>query len=223
MKIFMCCASVLLLLIPIISYSQAKPGHHLENYRDNPYATDLYVQARNAVEQGDFMGACDFLIEAINIDSLNADYYDLLAYSAGKSNDLELLNECYIQASLIFKNDHKVYYHHADAFQLLGQYDMAIEAYNKAIQLASYEQHVKDFNLYYFNRANIYLKTERFQEAIDDYTKALIIDDWHIASYLNRAIAKYKSKNLSEACQDWEKASSYGSLDAKDYLNKYCE
>jgi len=57
---------------------------------------------------------------------------------------------------------------------------------------------------------------ERYKDAVEDYTAALIYIPDSAPAYYNRAIAKYKLDKLPEACEDLKKAESLGmKADAK--------
>ncbi len=43
---------------------------------------------------------------------------------------------------------------------------------------------------------------ERFSDAVDDYTVALIYYPDYASAYYNRALAKYHLGRLAEACED---------------------
>ncbi|XP_073813137.1 RNA polymerase II-associated protein spaghetti [Musca autumnalis] len=81
-------------------------------------------------------------------------------------------------------------------FVKLGQYDMAIEEYNKAIEL------FPDDAIYYCNRALCYLKLERYDECIDDCDRATEIDNLAVKAYYRRMLANESLGNNMDALKD---------------------
>ena len=101
---------IILMFLPISLLAQDSTLANPHIIKEHPLATNNFLQAKVAVEEEEYDKANEFLIEAIIIDSLIADYYDLLAFSAAKANDIELLNEAFKQAGLIYQSDHKIYF-----------------------------------------------------------------------------------------------------------------
>ncbi|XP_061395857.1 RNA polymerase II-associated protein 3-like, partial [Musca vetustissima] len=83
-----------------------------------------------------------------------------------------------------------------NSFVKLGQYDMAIEEYNKAIEL------YPDDAIYYSNRALCYLKMERYDECIDDCDRATEIDNLAVKAYYRRMQANECLGNNMDALKD---------------------
>lgn len=76
---------------------------------------------------------------------------------------------------------------------------------------------------FYFNRANCYLKLDKADLAVRDYSDSLILKPENENAYTNRGIAHIKLKKKQEACDDWNKAVSLGQFSTKKYLEKYCK
>ncbi|XP_005179095.1 RNA polymerase II-associated protein 3 [Musca domestica] len=83
-----------------------------------------------------------------------------------------------------------------NSFVKLGQYDMAIEEYNKAIELFPNDA------IYYCNRALCYLKLERYDECIDDCDRATDIDNLAVKAYYRRMLANESLGNNMDALKD---------------------
>lgn len=56
-----------------------------------------------------------------------------------------------------------------------GDYEMAIDCYNKAIKLE--KKGITDIEVCYFNRGRAYYKLQKYEQAVGDYTKALEIKE----------------------------------------------
>ncbi|KAK0601384.1 hypothetical protein LWI29_023760 [Acer saccharum] len=73
----------------------------------------------------------------------------------------------------------------------------AIDCYSRSIALSPTA-------VAYANRAMAYLKVKRFQEAEDDCTEALNLDDRYIKAYSRRATARKELRKLKESIEDSE-------------------
>ncbi len=73
----------------------------------------------------------------------------------------------------------------------------------------------------YYNRANVYVKRGELQLAIDDYDKALALDDKLAPAYYNRGLAKGLSGKVDEAIIDLSKAGELGLYNAYSVIKKY--
>jgi len=108
----------------------------------------------------------------------------------------------------------------------MGDWPSAIDYFTKAI---ADKPDTQDFLIYSF-RGNARSKMQRYNDAIDDFDKALDIkpDDimeysnW-VKNYFNRGVAKYYLNDLVGACKDWNKALELGFGQAHDYIMDYCE
>ena len=73
-------------------------------------------------------------------------------------------------------------------FARSGEYEKAIEDYNKAIEL--------DPNLagVYYNRGNAYFYLKQYEKAIEDFDKAIELNPNNAYAYNNRGLAREKLK-----------------------------
>ncbi len=130
------------------------------------------------------------------------------------------------------------YFKKGNAFFDHGQYEKAIENYNKVIELepsnikAYYnkglahqklglqDKAIKDFTKIiqlksdyiqaYFERGNIYFDKGLNKEAIEDYSKTLEINPDDVNSLFNRGLAYKRMKNYKAAYQDFKKICDSG-------------
>jgi len=63
---------------------------------------------------------------------------------------------------------------------------------------------------------------EDFRGAIQDFSKAIEINENDASAYLNRGIAKYNLGNKPDACLDWSKAGELGDYNAYDLIKENC-
>jgi tetratricopeptide (TPR) repeat protein len=80
-----------------------------------------------------------------------------------------------------------------------GQYEEALEHYNKYIEVFLNEAKAYNF------RGLAYAELTRYKEAIQDYTKAISIDQTFIAPYMNRADLYYKQEEFDKSIKDYTK------------------
>jgi len=107
----------------------------------------------------------------------------------------------------------------------MGDFPAAIEFFDTALEE---NPDTPDFLIYSF-RGNARSKMRLYDDAIDDFDKALdfqpddVMDysNW-VKNYFNRGVAKYYLQDMTGACKDWNKALEFGFGPAHDYLLNYC-
>jgi tetratricopeptide (TPR) repeat protein len=97
-----------------------------------------------------------------------------------------------------------IYYNRGNDYLHEGDYDRALENYNKAIELDP------DIYQVYGNRGNIYDVKGEYEKAIADQTKALEINPRDGRNYYNRAVSYYHEKQYDKALDDTLKAQQLG-------------
>jgi tetratricopeptide (TPR) repeat protein len=95
-----------------------------------------------------------------------------------------------------------------------GNFDKALEDYNKAIDLDP------NFAQAYYNRGLQFQDKEDFDKAIQDYTKAISVDQKYKEAYYNRGNAFMKEGDSNKAIQDYSKAISIDTKYADAYYNR---
>jgi hypothetical protein len=108
----------------------------------------------------------------------------------------------------------------------LGDWDTAIGNYDMAIPLLS----IKSLTKYdaYYNRGYCYLNKSMYDQAIDDFTKALTPNMYKVSlryeniagAYYNRAICYNKKGETNQAIADYKKAADLGDKDVLNNLSK---
>ncbi|MCK4796405.1 MAG: tetratricopeptide repeat protein [Spirochaetes bacterium] len=81
-----------------------------------------------------------------------------------------------------------------------GEYDKAIEYYNKAIELDP------NYTYAYYNRGSAWENKGEYDKAIKDYNKAIELDPNYTYAYHNRGIAWGKKGEYDKAIKDYNKA-----------------
>jgi len=141
-----------------------------------------------------------------------------------------------------------VYNYRGRAYGMSGNYDLAIQDYNKAIELnpkyalaytnrgfaygrqGNYDLAIQDYNkaielnpkyaLAYTNRGFAYGRQGNFDLAIQNYTKAIELDPNAAAAYYNRGLAYYDKDNYDRAIQNYDEAIELDPNAAAAYYNR---
>jgi tetratricopeptide (TPR) repeat protein len=79
-----------------------------------------------------------------------------------------------------------------------------------------------DFIFGYFNRGNIYCKTEKYFQAVEEYNKAINIEPEFAEAYYNRGLVKILLNDVEEGAKDLSKAGELGIADAYNVIKRYC-
>lgn len=93
-------------------------------------------------------------------------------------------------------------------------YDMAIEAYTKAIELKP------DYAEAYTVRGAAYGLLGNYQQAINDYNMAIKLDPQYAEAYSNRGAAYFQLEDKQKATEDVKTAAKLGHKKAQDYLRQ---
>ena len=97
------------------------------------------------------------------------------------------------------------------AYSDLGQYERAIQDYNKALEFKQHE-------FMYNNRGNAYKDLKQYERAIQDYNKAIEINPNLSEAYTNRGVAYRNLGQKERAIQDYNKAIELN----PNYAGAYC-
>lgn len=168
--------------------------------------------AVNEFKSEEYNNAFELFSKAIEKDSTNAYAYFMRAQVLG-----------ILQASKdsICKDLKKAKeYGHPEAKEVLGKYciDIPIDEFNK--QKASFDSYIESnperFEGY-FDRADLYFDIQKFEDAIEDYTKVIEIKE-HSMAYYNRGLCYIQLGMKQEGCKDIKKAAELGYKVKKELL-----
>jgi len=112
--------------------------------------------------------------------------------------------------------DFAFYRRRADENNFKGEFVLAVNDYNKAIELNPQD------SLTYLNRARTFSNQKNYDAAIADFTRAIELNPKESMAYFNRGDAYEKKGNLQEAMSDYQKASELdaGNETAKNNLKR---
>ena len=66
------------------------------------------------------------------------------------------------------------------------------------------------------------MREKKYEQAINDYRKAIDLKPGYAEAYYNLAICEYNLGRKSDACRDLQKAANLGMQLANDMFNQLC-
>jgi protein O-mannosyl-transferase len=129
-------------------------------------------------------------------------------------NSMELFNHT-IQVT---KDNYLAYHIRGVAYGKLGEYQLAIDDFSKAIGLRP------GYPTAYYNRGVAYGKLGNYQLAIEDFSKNIDLKPDNAESYSSRGLAYYLLGNNKYACQDAQKSCELGNCQLLEFAKGkgYC-
>ncbi|MBN1353534.1 MAG: tetratricopeptide repeat protein [Candidatus Omnitrophica bacterium] len=126
-------------------------------------------------------------------------FYSVLTYNRNFvwKNEITLWGDTVRKSS----NKERPYINLGNAYARMGDFDRAIESYNKAMGAGS-----RYMPLAYYNRGNAYKQKGDIGKAISDYTMAIESEDNHGLAYSNKYKAYYNRGNAYRENGDLERA-----------------
>lgn len=190
--------------------------------------------------------ALDDIEHAIKLHSRDAEYWNLLAetqffmqrytkaadtwIAALKYNELSIDNYLYAATSYLMAKNYAaaekysrlylvMFKHNTDAVSVLSE-SLACQGDGVAALRVLNTMPYKDAS-FYRSRGIIYLQSETYQFAIDDFNRAIDLDPTLYDIYLHRGMAYYYLGKKDDAKRDWNTAVKNRVYKANDYLEKY--
>lgn len=190
--------------------------------------------------------ALDDIEHAIKLHSRDAEYWNLLAetqyfmqrytkaadtwIAALKYNELSIDNYLYAATSYLMAKNYAaaekysrlylvMFEHNTDAVSVLSE-SLACQGDGVAALRVLNTMPYKDAS-FYRSRGIIYLQSETYQFAIDDFNRAIDLDPTLYDIYLHRGMAYYSLGKKDDAKRDWNTAVKNCVYKANDYLEKY--
>lgn len=176
-----------------------------------------YKLATELSDAENYHAAIYYYDRAIKENPGNSIYFDNRGYAKTMVEDYTGALQDYKIACEMVPDEPLYHYMMGNIYQELDSLQSAIVSYSNAIDLQSDPDY-----LYYMNRANTYLKLEKYDDALADYNMSLHLNSEISGSYINRGITYYYLGDTSGACRDWEKAYQMGQTQTLSYINKNC-
>jgi tetratricopeptide (TPR) repeat protein len=179
-------------------------------------------RATEKLDKGLAKESYSFIFSAISADSSSHRSYELLyRASLTDSNYSDSIINHFIQGKQIFGLDDELCFYIAELYRYRKDYKKSILEYTKAIELSKdYKIKSGQYIQYFAGRGYSYIKTNKYDEAISDYTVYLKERPDDSAILTNRGVCYQKKSNIDLAIVDWKKAASLENITAKAYLKR---
>jgi len=92
----------------------------------------------------------------------------------------------------------------------------AIKYYNMALQINP------KLGFIYYNRANLYSKSQQYMKALNDYNQAIALQPNLAEAYYNRGLTLLLLQDNKSACPDLSKAGELGISNAYNVIKRFC-
>lgn len=198
------------------SYSAAIDAYSRAIKRSSHNAGYYYLRAQAYLDDNKSTKALDDINKAIELDPLNPDFYLIRAKASVGAKLFDQSRADFGLYIMAHGNNPETLYDYAIAMYEAGYYLEALRQINQCILLKA------DNAAYYIARGNIYMKTNSYKYAIQDYAMALDLGQPSAEVYLLKGYARSANGDEQGACSDWKKAASMGSLDAQSMVARYC-
>lgn len=192
---------------------------------DRNTAIELTKNAITEINNKNYTEGFNKLKKSIEIDSLFREAYLRIyhLYTLTHKNTEETI-EAIEKGKRIFEEDDELFFYCGEIYRLNERMDKAFYEYSKAIEFAKING--EDFYLvpyYYLNRGNLFLTSDKYESAINDYNYLLKLDSASTSGLTNRGIAYFKLGEAEKACKDWEMAGKNGFEKANEYYHRHCK
>ncbi|MEE8329020.1 MAG: tetratricopeptide repeat protein [Thermodesulfovibrionia bacterium] len=169
-------------------------------YAQSPAEESYYKGVEHAI-QGKFRKAKKEFEKTLTIDSF---------YSPAELS-LETIKDVIEQK---IKTETAIHLFKGTSYTKKGQYDKAINDYNKAIEINP------KFAVAYINRGLAYRRKGQYNQAISDFNKAIEINPKFALAYTNRGLAYINKAQYDRAISDFNKAIEINPKFALAYTNR---
>lgn len=143
-------------------------------------------------------------LSAISIDSTDLELKNFLGilYYRNKKYEkaINILSEVIAKADPGSKEYSEALYHLAYSYDMLGQPEKALEAYNKALEAVPDDKDIM------FNLGRLYFMMDNFEKAIENFQKVIKVDSSDFEAHLNTGNAYLQLEKFKEAVPYFERA-----------------
>jgi len=199
------------------SYSSAVENYSLAIKRSSRNADYFIGRAQAYLMLEKYGKALGDIQLAIELNPLNPEFYFVKAKANAGFGNAE---QSRIDFSLYLKangENAQSIFEYVGLLQKGGFYLEALRQINRCIVIKSDEPD------YYLTRAAIYMKTNGYKYAVEDYAMVLDLEPPTAEIYLQKGYARSAMGDNRGACIDWKKAASMGNLDAQSMVARNCQ
>ena len=167
-----------------------------------------FTLGKNLMETTDANGAMAALNKAIELDPAMSEAYFIrgnLYY--GQTN--------YTAALADYRKAVEINPKYAEAFYNLGVCNNTLGNFQEGVNALTNAINIRPNEYMYQGRATAFFNLGRYQDAIDDYTKALAINPQMGETLFNRGVGYYRIQQQAKACEDWKKSVGFGLYKSK--------
>lgn len=120
----------------------------------------------------------------------------------------------YVNSAVTNPNDATYWLDQGGLFATYGNYQAAVEAYNKALALDANNSRA------YFDMSVAHAELGALDLALEEINRAIALDAGQDRYYYGRAWLLLKISRMDDALENFQKAADMGNLDAIAYLQK---
>jgi|SRR5690554_2855944 len=175
----------------------------------DPEAQKAYNEGTTAFENKNYSAAIASFKKAIEISPIFLQAHTNLAYTYLADDKSDLAEAQFLQITTIDETVHLPFFELGTLAELKDSVNLAISYYSKAIERKSNEKK------YYYQRGIQYFKLKQYEDAIQDFSKVVLIDNKFADAYNDRGSAYKLTGNMDKAIADYTKAAE---LDKKTGL-----
>jgi tetratricopeptide (TPR) repeat protein len=177
-------------------------------------------QAKDKLDKGFVKESYPLIFNAISADSSSHRSYELLyRASLTDENYSDSIVNYFIQGKQIFGLDDELCFYIAELYRYRKDYKKSIPEYNNAIKLSqNFNLKSKQYIQYFAGRGYSYVKTNKYDEAISDYSIYLKENPDDSTVLTNRGVCYQKKGSIELAIADWKRAALLENPTAKLYL-----
>jgi len=120
-------------------------------------------------------------------------------------------------SSLLAQKSSYAWYFEGNKQLFKKNYEAAIAAYNKAIELDAKADYA------WFNRGNAKFEQKKYKEARLDYNKTILLNPEYAEAYHGRGLCKIFTGDKEGGCKDLKISKGMDFKPSKDALNDHCK
>lgn len=179
----------------------------------DPEAQKAYNEGTTAFENKNYAEAIKQFKKAIEISPDFILAHSNLAYTYLSDKKVELAEQQFLHLTTIDETAHLPFYELGTLAELKDSTDLAIKYYSNAIDRKNNDKR------YYYQRGILYFKLGRYETAVEDFSKVVLIDPKDADAYNDRGSAYKLTGKIDKAIADYTKAADLNKKSGLAYNN----